>query len=107
MSPKRISPTLFNFVVHEVADNLNGNIGATLENLMFIGNLMFAEDTFLFGETARNLQENLDRFSTAMSVYGLTVNEAKCTAVHIRPRRKTKAWYDAMRPMFLSAGNED
>ena len=66
---------------------------------------MFADDTFLFGETARNLQENLVRFSRAISVYGLMLNEAKCTVVHIKQRRKTKAWYAAMRPIIFSAQN--
>ena len=99
-----LSPTLFNFVMHEVVDNLNSNIGAQLGDTT-IPNLMFADDTVLFGETARDLQENLDKFSRAMSLYGLTLNEAKCKAVHIRHRRKTKAWFTAMKPVILSAGN--
>ena len=66
---------------------------------------MFADDTFLFAETVRDLQENMDRPSRAMSVCGLMLNEAKSKVVHIRPRRKTKAWYAAMRPIIISARN--
>ena len=38
-----------------------------------------------------------------MSVYDLTFNEAKCKVVHIRKRKKTKAWKAAMKPMILLA----
>ena len=73
----------------EIVDNLNQNIGETLDNTI-ISNLMFADNTILFREAAKDLQEDLDRFSNATSVYGLTLNEAKCKADHIRQRKKNK-----------------
>ena len=87
-----LPPTLFDFVIHEVVNNLNQNTGANLGNSNS-PNLALADHRILFRETVRDLQKHLARFS--MAIYGLTLNERKFKAVHIRSRKRTKSCYTA------------
>ena len=87
-----LSPLIFNLVMDVAVRSLEDRIGGTLGGTK-VPQLLFADDAVLFGESLVGLQQNVNRFSESLAYFGLSLNAAKCAAVHIRVDGRAKKWF--------------